>query len=213
MSNDIVVHILDDEESVRKSLAFLISTFGYPVRIHGTAAEFLAGRPYPLGHCLITDLQMPEMDGLQLLQQLRKDQTLLPTIVLTGHGDVSMAVAAMKEGAVDFIEKPFEDTLLKDAIEALTGKSRAAAASDRDHQDVLDRLSSLSPRERQVFEGIVAGKSNKSIAMECELSPRTVEVYRANVMGKMHCRTLPGLVRMAMNAGVEIGDGAASEAH
>ncbi len=204
MSSDVVVHVVDDEEPVRKSLAFLISTAGYAVRLHSSAIAFLNGAPYPHGHCLVADLQMPDMDGVALLKRLREIGHALPSIVLTGHGDVRMAVAAMKEGAIDFIEKPFEDTLLLDAIEHMVDQAGEGLQGDRDRQDIKDRLASLSERERQVFDGIVTGKANKTIAIELDLSPRTVEVYRAHVMAKMNCKTLPGLVRIAMEAGVDM---------
>ena len=197
MPNDVVIHIVDDELAVRQSLAFLVSAAGYAVRVHDSAMAFLEGCPYPLGHCLITDLRMPGLDGIALLQRMKACGPPLPTIVITGHGDVPMAVAAMKEGAHDFIEKPFEDAVLMEAIERVV-------AQNREHDAIVARFQSLSERERQVLAGIVAGKANKTIAHEHDLSPRTVEVYRANVMAKMQTKTLPELVRMTMAAGIPI---------
>lgn len=206
MTSSVTVHIVDDEASIRQSMSFLVSSAGYAVRVHDSAEAFLASHPYPPGHCLITDLRMPRMDGVALLKQLSESGTLLPSIVVTGHGDVAMAVNAMKVGASDFIEKPFAAAVLLDALKNLASIARDARENDREHEFILDRLSSLSARERQVFNGVVAGKANKTIAHEQDLSPRTVEVYRANVMAKLHAKSLPELVRMALSAGL-LGDG------
>lgn len=206
MADNVIVHVVDDEQVVRQSLAFLLSSAGYAVRVHDSAASFLASRPYPPGHCLIADLQMPGMDGVSLLRALRAAGDIVPAIVVTGHGDVAMAVAAMKEGALDFIEKPFDDNVLLKAIERAVGQALDAKEIQHKHDVIRDRLASLSERERQVFEGIVAGKANKMVAREQNLSPRTVEVYRANVMAKLHASTLSELVRMALAVGVEIQD-------
>lgn len=206
MADNVIVHVVDDEPDVRQSLAFLLSSAGYAVRVHDSAASFLAARPYPPGHCLIADLQMPSMDGVSLLKALRETGDIVPAIVVTGHGDVAMAVTAMKVGAIDFIEKPFDDEVLLKAIERAAGQAQDARELRRKHDLIRDRLASLSERERQVFEGIVAGKPNKVVAREQNLSPRTVEVYRANVMAKLHAATLSELVSMALAAGVEIPD-------
>ncbi len=205
MPNDVVIHIVDDELAVRQSLAFLISAAGYAVRVHESAVSFLEGCPYPLGHCLITDLRMPGLDGIGLLQRMKACGPPMPTIVITGHGDVPMAVAAMKEGAHDFIEKPFEDAVLMEAIERVVDQSSSDWMQNREHDAIVERFRSLSERERQVLVGIVAGKANKTIAHEHDLSPRTVEVYRANVMAKMQTKTLPELVRMTIAAGIPLG--------
>jgi two-component system response regulator FixJ len=206
VTNDVVIHIVDDEVAVRQSLAFLISTAGYAVRVHDSAIAFLESCPYPVGHCLITDLRMPGLDGIGLLKRMREFGPPLPTIIITGHGDVPMAVAAMKEGALDFIEKPFDEAVLIEAIERIVGESSLAWDQSREHEVVVERINSLSDRERQVLVGIIAGKANKTIAHEHELSPRTVEVYRANVMSKMHSRTLPELVRMVTATGISISE-------
>lgn len=198
---NVLVHVVDDEEPVRRSMAFLLMASGYAVKVHDSATAFLRGFPYPPGTCLVTDLRMPDMDGVQLLKHMQDSGHSLPTIVVTGHGDVPMAVSAMKHGALDFIEKPFEDSVLLDAINRAVGKASEAQADSRSRETVLEHLNLLSERERQVFKGIVAGKANKTIALEHDLSPRTVEVYRANVMSKMQARTLPELVRMALLAG------------
>jgi two-component system response regulator FixJ len=206
MSDSVIVHIVDDEPSVRKSLGFLVSAAGYAVRVHESAASFLASRPYPPGNCLVTDLRMPDIDGVALLRRLKEAGELIPAIVVTGHGDVQLAVTAMKVGAIDFIEKPFEDTVLLEAIGRAVGQARDDIDHHREHDVIADRLASLTERERQVFDGVVAGKANKTIAYERGLSPRTVEVYRANVMSKLHAKTLSELVRMALSAGLEIQD-------
>lgn len=196
--DDYVVHIVDDEEPVRKSLAFLLTITGFTVRVHDSATSFLAAAPGLGKACLVTDLRMPDLDGVELLSRLRDAHAMVPSIVITGHGDVSMAVAAMKAGAVDFIEKPFEDEVLIDAIK------RAAVLLDKTHDGAADasvvqsRLEQLSDRERQVFAAVVAGLPNKSIAYDLDISPRTVEVHRANVMAKMQAKSLPELVRMAL---------------
>ncbi len=203
-STDTVVHVVDDEEAVRASLAFLLTSAGFAVRVHESATAFLAVAGQIHNGCLITDLRMPDMDGVELLRRLRDNDTMLPAIVITGNGDVQMAVEAMKHGAIDFIEKPFSDEVLIESI----GKA-AARASERVQltqtiEQTRQRLALLSERERQVLSGVVAGQPNKAIAFELGISPRTVEVYRAGLMGKMHARSLPDLVRMVMN--IDIAD-------
>lgn len=203
-STDTVVHIVDDEEAVRASLAFLLTSAGFAVRVHESATAFVAAAGQIHNGCLITDLRMPDMDGVELLRRLRDSDTMLPAIVITGNGDVQMAVEAMKQGAIDFIEKPFSDEVLIESI----GKA-AARASERVQlaqtiEQTRQRLALLSERERQVLSGVVAGQPNKAIAFELGISPRTVEVYRAGLMGKMQARSLPDLVRMVMN--IDIAD-------
>jgi two-component system, LuxR family, response regulator FixJ len=194
------VHVVDDEEPVRKSLAFLLATAGFTVRLHESASAFLAVAPALQDSCLVTDLRMPDMNGVDLLRRLQSLKNRLPAIVITGHGDVPMAVEAMKAGAVDFIEKPFEDEVLIDAIK------RAAATLDGQPDTggavaaIHARLAMLTDRERQVLSGVVAGLPNKSIAFDLDISPRTVEVHRASVMSKMQAKSLPELVRMVLAA-------------
>lgn len=200
---DIVVHIVDDEEAVRTSLAFLLSSSGFAVRTHNSALAFLDVAPGIKNGCLITDLRMPDVDGVELLRRLNDAGALLPAIVVTGHGDVQMAVEAMKNGAMDFIEKPFSDDVLissiRRAVERASAQIDAAQAEDR----TRERLASLSEREMQVLRGVVQGRPNKTIAADLGISPRTVEVYRAGLMSKMQADNLAELVRMVM--GIDLG--------
>jgi two-component system response regulator FixJ len=199
MTNDIVVHIVDDEEPVRNSLAFLLGTAGFAVRTHASATAFLEVSAGIKNGCLVTDLRMPDIDGVELLRRLRSSGTMLPAIVVTGHGDVQMAVEAMKNGALDFIEKPFSEEVLinsiRQAVELASSGLNASEAETR----IRERLESLSDREVQVLRGVVQGQANKTIAFELGISPRTVEVYRANLMSKMQARGLAELVRMVMD--------------
>jgi len=200
MSIDPVIHVVDDEEQVRKSLAFLLSVSGHAVRVHESATAFLALAPNLDNACLITDLRMPDMSGVELLRRLKSAGAMLPTIVVTGHGDVPMAVEAMKAGAIDFIEKPFEDTVLLEAVGRAVDELGKLEPNCREADEVRGRIESLTDRESQIMEAIVAGLANKSIAYDLDISPRTVEVHRANVMAKMRARNLPELVRMVMLA-------------
>ncbi|MCR5855443.1 response regulator FixJ [Mesorhizobium sp. J428] len=197
---DYVVHIVDDEEPVRKSLAFLLTIEGFTVRLHESATAFLRVAPDIRNACLVTDLRMPDIDGVELLRRLREQGRRIPAIVITGHGDVPMAVAAMKAGALDFIEKPFEDQILIDSIKRAAEEIEKVASNDV--QSISSRLATLTEREREVLSGIVAGLPNKTIGYDLDISPRTVEVHRANIMSKMEARSLAELVRMAIAAGV-----------
>ncbi|MCA0303730.1 MAG: response regulator transcription factor FixJ [Proteobacteria bacterium] len=198
MTTDRVVHVIDDDADVRQSLAFLLTSAGLTVRMHDSALAFLDVLPEIKDGCVVTDVRMPGMDGLELQRRLRQLKARLPVIVMTGHGDVPLAVEAMKSGAVDFIEKPFEDETLLSAIRSAL--ARQAQASDRDARAtaIQQRIAKLSEREREVLDRLVAGKANKVIAFELGISPRTVEVYRANVMTKMQADSLSELVRMAL---------------
>lgn len=195
------VHVVDDEEAIRKSMAFLLATAGFTVRLHESATAFLAATVSGLRNaCLVTDLRMPDMSGVDLLRKLQERDTRLPAIVVTGHGDVPMAVEAMKAGAIDFIEKPFDDEVLIDAIKRAAATLESGAGSGEDEETVRARYGLLTERERQVLSGVVAGLANKSIAYDLDISPRTVEVHRASVMSKMQAKSLPELVRMALGA-------------
>ncbi len=197
-SVDVVVHIVDDEEAVRNSLAFLLGASGFAVRTHASAAAFLEIAPGIKNGCLVTDLRMPDIDGVELLRRLNAAGTMLPTIVVTGHGDVHMAVEAMKNGALDFIEKPFSDGVLIDSIRRAVDKANSLLDADAAEARTRDRLATLSEREIQVLKGVVEGRANKTIAFELGISPRTVEVYRAGLMSKMQTKSLAELVRMVM---------------
>ncbi len=196
-----VVHIVDDEEPVRKSLAFLLTTMGFTVRVHESATNFLAAAQVPAKACLVTDLRMPDMSGVELLERLNDMAAMIPAIVITGHGDVPMAVAAMKAGAVDFIEKPFADEVLVEAIKRAASRLEDAAHPVEDVAVLRLRLEQLTDRERQVLRAVVAGLPNKTIGYDLSISPRTVEVHRANIMSKMQARSLPELVRMSLALG------------
>jgi len=195
-----VVHIVDDDEAVRRSLAFMLSSAGLAVRVYDSAGAFLDGLDDLQCGCLITDVRMPEMTGLELLQRIKQRAPCLPAIVITGHGDVPLAVEAMKAGAIDFIEKPFDENAILDAVNAALEQS--GEGEDGDRAAVNARIASLSERERQVLDGLVAGHPNKVIAATLGISPRTVEVYRANLMAKMHAKSLSELIRMAILAQV-----------
>jgi two-component system response regulator FixJ len=196
-----IVHVIDDDSDVRESLAFLLGTVGMTVRVHESADAFLAVLPEVKEGCIVTDVRMPGIDGIELQRRLAAAGNRLPVIVMTGHGDIALAVEAMKAGAMDFIEKPFDDEVLIAAIRAAL--SRRAGDRERDAQTeaVRDRLKLLSERERQVMDGLVAGKPNKVIAYDLGISARTVEIYRANVMTKMQADSLSALVRMALLQG------------
>jgi two-component system, LuxR family, response regulator FixJ len=201
MAADGVVHVIDDDADVRQSLAFLLSTAGLAVRVHDSAVAFLKVLPEIKDGCVVTDVRMPGIDGLELQRRLGELEKRLPVIVMTGHGDVPLAVEAMKAGAVDFIEKPFDDEVLLSAIRAALARN----ADDRERNAraaaIQERIARLSDRERDVLDRLVAGKANKVIAYELGISPRTVEVYRANVMTKMQADSLSELVRMALIEG------------
>jgi two-component system response regulator FixJ len=198
MADNRVIHIVDDDDAVRQSLAFMLSAAGMPVRVYDSAGAFLEGLPEIQGGCLITDVRMPDITGIELLRKMRAKACHIPAIVITGHGDVPLAVEAMKAGAADFIEKPFDEEAILDAVKTALGQSDEG--QDSDHAAVNARIAGLSERERQVLEGLVAGHSNKVIAAALSISPRTVEVYRANVMSKMQARSLSELIRMAILA-------------
>jgi two-component system response regulator FixJ len=198
LPNSQVVHVIDDDAAVRQSLAFLLSTAGFAVRVHESAVGFLEALPTTKAGCIVTDVRMPEMDGLELQRRLRASKVGVPVIVITGHGDVALAVEAMKAGAADFIEKPFDDEVLLGAIRSALARRAEDAKDEARAAEVRSRLELLSSRERQVLDGLVAGKANKVIAYDLGISPRTVEVYRANLMTKMQADSLSDLVRMVL---------------
>lgn len=191
------VHVVDDDTAVRQSLAFLLASAGLGVRLYERAAAFLERLDEAEPGCVVTDVRMPEMDGLELLSRLKRAASQLPVIVMTGHADVALAVQAMKEGAVDFIEKPFDDDRFLKAVESAM---KRVPPPELKTKEIRVRLDGLSERERQVLDGVLAGKQNKVIGYELGLSPRTVEVYRANVMTKMGANSLPELVKSVLTA-------------
>src|SRR4051812_606577 len=207
MSTEGIVHVIDDDSAMRESIEFLLRTVKIRALTYENAAAFLDALPRGGGGCVITDVRMPGMGGLELLRKLKDLQVALPVIVITGHGDVPLAVEAMKSGASDFIEKPFDDeallTSVRAALNAQDGQTEQQAAKTA----IAARVASLSVRERQVLEGLVAGLPNKTIAYDLGISPRTVEIYRANVMTKMEAGSLSELVRMALIGGMLAGPG------
>jgi two-component system response regulator FixJ len=202
---DRCVYIVDDDEAVRDSLAALLQSKAYRVWSFGTAPEFLAAASsLPVG-CLIVDIRMPRMDGLELQQQLIARSLDFPLIVITGHGDVPLAVRAMKAGAVDFIEKPFASEAILSSLQAALSRLTASEEEDPVRAAAAAKLALLSPRELQVLKCLLAGLPNKSIAYDLEISPRTVEIHRARVMDKMGARSLSEVIRLALAAGVQPG--------
>lgn len=205
--NDPVVHVIDDDEAIRESLAFLLESAELNVRTYESANAFLEMLSRDAHGCVVTDIRMPGVSGIELLRQLKAMGVALPVIVITGHADVPLAVEAMKSGAVDFIEKPFDDDTFLSAIRSALRQHEKDARREAERSEIHSRLAALSGRERQVLEGLVAGYPNKTIAFDLGISARTVEIYRANVMTKMQANSLSDLVRMALVAGV-LGPGA-----
>jgi len=200
MTAEADVHVIDDDEAVRASIDFLLRTAMLTVKTYESAGAFLEVAPTIGSGCIITDVRMPGLSGLELLRRLGEMQIGLPVIVITGHGDVPLAVEAMKSGAVDFLEKPFDDDVLLASVRSALNRSEASAAIETERAEIRQRIAALTHRERDVLEGLVAGHPNKIIAFKLEISPRTVEIYRANVMTKMKAGSLSELVRMALIA-------------
>jgi two-component system response regulator FixJ len=197
MTPEPVVHVIDDDDAVRDSIAFLLESAGMVARTYPSAVAFLEAADLASG-CVVTDVRMPEMSGIELVRRLKADGHRDPVIVITGHADVPLAIEAMKAGVADFIEKPFDDEVLLGAIRTAVQDRGAPDQVDAEAAEAARRLATLSVREREVLEGLVAGRANKVIAFDLEISPRTVEVYRANVMTKMGAGSLSELVRMAL---------------
>jgi len=202
MADNPIVHIVDDDAAVRQSLAFLLGSAGLAVRLYDSATAFLAGLPELKGGCLITDMRMPGMTGLELLHELRAKACGLPAIVVTGHGDVPLAVEAMKAGAVDFIEKPFAKAALLGAIEDGYARIEQSSRARARAKDAAVRLGALTPREKDVLQGLARGLPNKTIAYDLGISPRTVEIHRANLMTKLEVASLSDALRVAFAAGM-----------
>lgn len=196
-----LLHVIDDDAGLRDALAFLLEVNGVNARFYESGDAFLAALPVEDG-CLLTDVRMPGLTGLELVRELKDRGVDLPVIVMTGHGDVPLAVEAMKAGVVDFIEKPFSDDVLLAAVKAAFERLRNDVEPDAARLAAEGRLAQLSPRERDVLAGVVEGKLNKVIAYELEISPRTVEIYRANLMSKTGARNVADLMRIALAAGL-----------
>ena len=201
--SDRIIHLVDDDEAIRRSAGFMLKTSGYKVDSYASGVDLLKEAKDLQPGCILLDVRMPDMDGLQVQQALQERGIGYPVIVMTGHGDVGVAVQAMKAGAVDFIEKPFEKAVLLSAIEEgfsrleQSGKSRARA------EEATVRLQALTPRERDVLEGLVRGHPNKTIAFDLDISPRTVEIHRANLMSKLGVASLSEALRIAFAAGLD----------
>jgi len=201
-SDKAVVHVIDDDEAMRQSLAFLLGTVGMKVQTYESAMAFLAVAPEIKSGCIITDVRMPEVSGLDLLRRVRELELGIPVIMITGHGDVPLAVEAMKIGALDFLEKPFDDEVILASVRSALNQLDQDQRRQTERSDIQGRLETLSNRERDVLQGLVAGHANKQIAYDLGISPRTIEIYRANLMTKMQASSLSNLVRMALIAGI-----------
>ena len=202
MTDKTVIHVIDDDAAMRDSLAFLLDVNGFEARVYDSATAFLSQAPIAQLTCVVSDIRMPGMNGIELVRKLRGEGTACPVILITGHGDVALAVEAMKAGAADFIEKPFDDAVLLGAIRAALEAQPVSPGDSAAKREAEAKLADLSPRERDVLRGLVAGKINKVIAHDLSISPRTVEVYRANLMAKTGARSMSELMRIALAAGL-----------
>jgi two-component system, LuxR family, response regulator FixJ len=196
------VYVIDDDDAMRDSLDFLLGAANFHVTLFESAQKFLDAISTVDFGCVVSDVRMPGIDGIELLKRLKASRNVFPVVIMTGHGDVPLAVEAMKLGAVDFLEKPFEDERIIGMIDVALREAASNAQGEAMTHDIAARIASLSPRERQVMDGLIAGLSNKLIARDYDISPRTIEVYRANVMTKMQAGSLSELVRLAIRAGV-----------
>jgi two-component system, LuxR family, response regulator FixJ len=202
MNDKAVIHVIDDDAAMRDSLAFLLDVNGFRPLTYDSANAFLGKAAADIRGCVVSDIRMPGMNGIELVRKLRSEGSACPVILITGHGDVALAVEAMKAGAVDFIEKPFDDAVLLGAIRSALDARPAIQGDSSARKEAEARLAELSPRERDVLRGLVAGKINKVIAHDLSISPRTVEVYRANLMAKTGARSMSELMRIALAAGL-----------
>lgn len=197
-----IVHIVDDDEAIRQSIGFLLRKSGYAVETYPSGTQFLKAATRETRGCVLLDVRMPDLDGLEVQARLAQSGITLPVIMLTGHGDVTLAVRAIKAGAIEFLEKPFERTALLAAIETALAH---AARTNREQLAAVDariRLAALTPRERDVLDGMVLGRPNKLIAFDLDIATRTVEVHRANLMDKLAARSLSDVLRIAFAAGL-----------
>ena len=202
MNDNRIVHLVDDEEAIRKSAGFVLSRAGYKVQPYSSGVEFLKHAKHaPIG-CVLLDVRMPEMDGLEVQSTMAERGINMPVIVLTGHGDVSTAVQAMKAGAVEFLEKPFEKAALLGALERAFARLEQNDTRELEEREARTRIASLTPREREILEGLAKGYPNKTIAYDLGCSSRTVEVHRASLMQKLDVHSLSDLLRIAIAAGL-----------
>jgi two-component system response regulator FixJ len=202
MADNRTIHLVDDDEAVRRSVGFLLRTAGFPVTAHASGTDFLAATSAATQGCVLLDIRMPGIDGLEVQRILTSRGIALPVIMLTGHGDVTLAVRAIKAGAVDFLEKPFEKAALLHAIEEAFARIDDASRTQFDAAEATLRLSALTGREHDVLEGMVRGQPNKITAHELGISTRTVEVHRASLMHKLKVRSLSDLLRLSFAAGM-----------
>ena len=203
MPTEAIVHVIDDDEAARESLEFLLRSAKLQVRTYESAKAFLQNLSSVKTGCILTDVRMPDVSGIDLLRKLCEMEFGIPVIVITGHGDVSLAVEAMRIGAVDFLEKPYDDEALLASVRSALSQGDKGVTQSREKAELHERLATLSSREREVLQGLVAGQPNKIIAFNLSISPRTVEIYRANVMTKMKAGSLSELVRMTLIAGIQ----------
>lgn len=201
MDDRVLIHVIDDDAAVRDALAFLLDVHGYEVASYASAPEFLSALPGQSIRCIVTDVRMPRMSGLELVRELKARGVSAPVVVMTGHGDIPLAVEAMRAGVSDFIEKPFDDAVLLKAVSNALASAEAGSTVGGD-EEARRLIATLSPREHDVLLGVVAGKQNKLIGHELDISPRTVEIYRANLMTKTGARTVADLMRLAFRAGL-----------
>lgn len=202
MADKKLIHIVDDEEAIRRSAGYMLKTSGYAVEAWASGAAFLKEVRHAEHGCILLDIRMPDVDGLEVQRLLAERGVTMPVVIMTGHGDISIAVRAMKAGAVDFLEKPFEKAVLLNAIEAAFERIAAADGATARAAEAEVVLAALTPRERDVLEGLAQGLPNKTIAFDLGISPRTVEVHRANLMAKLDVRSLSDALRIAFAAGM-----------
>lgn len=202
MSGKSVVHIVDDEDAVRTSLATLLEIHGFSTRVYQSGNEFLSKVDPAVPGCALVDLRMPGLDGIGLLQKMAESNIRVPVVMMTGFGEVATAVKAMKAGAADFLEKPLDEAELLTILNRLVANSQVSAELEELKAQGQARLSRLTEREHDVFKGLVVGKTNKGIALDLGISPRTVEIHRARVMEKLEARTLSDVVRLALALGL-----------
>lgn len=193
------VYVVEDDEAVRDSLELLLKSDDKSVKTYENATAFLRDYSENMAGCIVLDIRMPGMDGMELQKKLNEKHSILPIIFVTGHGDVPMAVDAMKEGAVDFIQKPYREEALLEKIEAALAQDREQRKSLDEKQEIIKRIRSLTPREHEIMDRMIAGQANKVIAIELEISQRTVEIHRSRVMHKMGTHSLAHLVRMVLS--------------